>query len=186
MTDQLPNEVIMLTLEQLNDLAKLVKEADFDMPQINWSTYTKPRTYRFEGTVVAKQRPRFTKGRAFTPTETRKCEAAIKKWAKDENIPSVTYPLRIKIEVLEAESKEDAVRILDSIRGLVYHNKGDVDNFGKTILDALNGIAYRDDKQIAHLEIKRRYARNPGFIIRIERCGLNKSEYANFRKMMAT
>ena len=30
---------------------------------------------------------------------------------------------------------------------------GDVDNYTKSILDGLNGIAYQDDKQVHHLEV---------------------------------
>lgn len=41
--------------------------------------------------------------------------------------------------------------------------KPDVDNIAKIILDALNGIAYKDDNQIIELYIKKSYALNKKF-----------------------
>ena len=176
----------MLSIEQLKEIAHEVLEAQAEdrTPIFIWTRYDKASVHRFAGTVVAKQRPRISKGRAFTPAETRNCEAAIRKWAQSEGITPVTFPIRVQIEVIESVGKAPADDILHSIYGLTYNVKGDVDNFGKTILDALNGIAYKDDKQIAQLGIKRRYGRNPGFIIRIQRCGLSKSEYINFKKVL--
>ena len=40
--------------------------------------------------------------------------------------------------------------------------KPDVDNVAKIILDALNGIAYRDDKQVVELYVKKSYAGESG------------------------
>ena len=39
--------------------------------------------------------------------------------------------------------------------------KPDVDNLCKTILDALNGLAYEDDKQVVECVIKKFYATEP-------------------------
>ena len=38
-----------------------------------------------------------------------------------------------------------------------YDKKPDVDNIAKAVLDALNGIAYDDDKQITSLVIDKKY-----------------------------
>lgn len=38
------------------------------------------------------------------------------------------------------------------------HKKPDADNIEKGLLDALNGLAYLDDKQIIELQISKRYA----------------------------
>ena len=40
--------------------------------------------------------------------------------------------------------------------------KPDVDNVAKIILDALNGIAYKDDKQVVTLIVKKSYAGESG------------------------
>ena len=33
--------------------------------------------------------------------------------------------------------------------------RGDIDNYAKSILDGLNGVAYTDDKQIVSLELRK-------------------------------
>ena len=38
-----------------------------------------------------------------------------------------------------------------------YDKKPDVDNVVKAVLDALNGIAYDDDKQVVYLVIRKKY-----------------------------
>ena len=45
--------------------------------------------------------------------------------------------------------------------GLIYPTKkSDADNIAKIICDALNGIAYHDDKQVVELLVSKRYARH--------------------------
>ena len=36
--------------------------------------------------------------------------------------------------------------------------KPDADNIGKVVLDALNGIAYEDDKQVIELRVSKQYS----------------------------
>ena len=33
--------------------------------------------------------------------------------------------------------------------------RGDIDNYAKSVLDALNGVAYKDDKQIVRLDLEK-------------------------------
>jgi len=46
--------------------------------------------------------------------------------------------------------------------------KPDADNIAKIVCDALNGVAYKDDNQIAVLSIKKYYSDVPRLEIRIE------------------
>lgn len=46
--------------------------------------------------------------------------------------------------------------------------KPDCDNIAKAILDALNGIAYKDDSQIVNLVVLKRYAERGHVTVRIE------------------
>lgn len=39
--------------------------------------------------------------------------------------------------------------------------KPDTDNIAKSILDSLNGIAYKDDKQVTRLTVEKRYDEQP-------------------------
>ncbi len=44
----------------------------------------------------------------------------------------------------------------------VGRNVGDVDNLAKAVLDACNGILYRDDSQVIHLGVVKTYSSKPG------------------------
>lgn len=52
--------------------------------------------------------------------------------------------------------------------------KPDVDNVAKIILDALNGIAYRDDKQVVTLIVKKSYAGESGVGVTISEVEVTK------------
>ena len=46
--------------------------------------------------------------------------------------------------------------------------RGDVDNYSKGILDALNGVVYPDDKQIVELTVKKFYSETDFVKVRIK------------------
>lgn len=124
---------------------------------------------RINGEPRGKQRPRFTKqGRTYTPKETRQYEqeireaalkaAAILGYAK----PPADCPVQVHITSHCAipkswsRKKREAAQ-QGKIRPTV---KPDADNIGKIICDALNEIAYHDDKQVVELLVSKRYARH--------------------------
>lgn len=137
---------------------------------------------KYVGFVKAKERPRSGKGgRMFTPKETRQFEKSVSDWAKEQwTLPPLRHPVRVDVVVYEAGTEEQ-IRDCD----VIYNQKGDVDNLGKSILDGMNGIVYKDDKQITDLRIRREYSQQPGFCVSIERSGLTKAEYANYLKRRA-
>ena len=87
------------------------------------------------GKPVPKGRPRFGKGRAYTPRETMLAERAI---AMSFRATSRAKPLTGKVG-LEVEFWYGDGR------------HGDLDNLVKTVSDALNGVAWVDDRQIVQL-----------------------------------
>lgn len=91
-----------------------------------------------EGRPQAKERPRINRktGVAFTPQKTKDYEAKIAK----EAVKHIHEPL----------SGNDLTFIVRVYFRTKIH--GDVDNYVKIAQDALNGIAYKDDKQIKHIE----------------------------------
>lgn len=47
--------------------------------------------------------------------------------------------------------------------------KPDIDNVVKAVLDALNGVAYRDDTQVIELHVRKSYSEKPRVEVCIEK-----------------
>lgn len=115
------------------------------------------------GEVRGKQRPRATRqGRVFTPAETRNAEAFVRLCAAQAmgDLGPFEEPLMmtVKIDVAVPNSFSKYMQ-RNALDGLVLPaKKPDLDNVVKLICDALNGIAYADDKQIVTLIVSKRYA----------------------------
>ena len=171
----------MLKLEDLKVLARL-RHADAVIIQDKWDSLTTPVGGLYEGEVVPKQRPRKGKnGRMFTPPETRKFEAAVAAWGKEIFTP-VAYPIRA--ELIIYDNTPDIDLRTDSRAGLVYDQKKDLDNMQKSIFDGLNGVAYKDDRQLIDISVRRRYAGYSGFRLVLKRKGLSFGEYRNYVRLL--
>lgn len=108
------------------------------------------------GPVGTKARPRFAAGSAYTPRKTREKEA------------------RIAWEFRSVCNRP----ILDSDVGVVLHfelatgQRCDLDNMVKLVLDAANGILWRDDFQVAELRATvQRGVTSPGMHVMVYRTG---------------
>ena len=56
----------------------------------------------------------------------------------------------------------------DKAAGMILPvKKPDLDNVAKAVLDALNGLAWLDDRQVVYLYTYKVYAENPGLIVTI-------------------
>ncbi len=123
------------------------------------------------GDPFGKQRPRFTKsGHTYTPTETHEREQIIA-WAYRQQCGAFRFPdktyidmriiayVRIPKRATKAERKK---MISGEIRPTV---KPDWDNIGKLAADALNGIAYDDDKCIVDAQVRKFYSTEPKTVI---------------------
>lgn len=165
--------------EDYRRIAQYVKGYSPEIPKYDFAAYDK-RVYDFdECAAVPKERVR---GKQFyTPKPTKDFEDKVKVWAKShDDMLSVTYPIRVSI-VIRDFTADLTLRML-GLAGIAYGDHGDLDNYAKAITDALNRIAYRDDKQIVKLDVSRRWSRRVGFHLTIERAGLNRSELSNLRK----
>src|SRR5882757_10449115 len=108
-----------------------------------------PIVIRYEGKPQGKGRPRFGKGNTYTPIKTKKYEDDLRWIAKSAvgRLKPLEGPVGIEI-VAHFKSKK---------RG--YHTiKPDADNIAKGCCDALNGIAYLDDSQVANLVVDKYFA----------------------------
>ena len=114
------------------------------------------------GNPFGKQRPRVTKqGIAYTPKETVNYETFVKLlYMQKYNNIKLKGPLRMVITALykipkSASKKDKELMLQNAIRPT---KKPDMDNIAKIIADALNGLAYEDDKQIVEMYISKIYA----------------------------
>ena len=119
---------------------------------------------------VPKSRPRFNKntGRAFTDDKTRIFE----------NIVSLAYGARhyfddsyirirmkFKFEVPKSYSKKKRIEALE---GKIRPTKADIDNYIKSVLDGLNGKAFKDDRYIYAILAEKEYSEEAGIEVSIE------------------
>tara|TARA_R110000824_G_scaffold268440_2_gene457048 strand:- start:1004 stop:1411 length:408 start_codon:yes stop_codon:yes gene_type:complete len=92
------------------------------------------------GKPFPKERPRVAKGRAYTPKKTHGQEQLIQIYAKKSRMTPITGDVRLFLFFSGA------------------HHAADLDNLCKLVKDALNGIAYNDDKQVVDLHAFKRKA----------------------------
>lgn len=108
-----------------------------------------------EGKIKGKARPRFnTKtGRAFTPNDTISYENWIRYCYREQCGEMLEGSIKAKIFVYYKIPKSYTKKRVELIRKGKEHpcKTPDIDNCIKIILDALNGVAYRDDKQIVEV-----------------------------------
>lgn len=104
------------------------------------------------GKPTGKARPRFTRqGRAYTPLNTIDYETQIRRayvaagGAIIGAMISNTAPIQIKITAYFKKAKTNKMDFPTL--------KPDADNIAKAVCDAINGIAYRDDKQVICLSV---------------------------------
>ena len=125
----------------------------------------------FEVDPVPKGRPRFTRtGHAYTPQKTEQFEKkirAIYDLHKGEYFEGpITIRLLFNMPVPKSFTRKVKRQIED---GLFQHTKKpDLDNLAKAMLDALNGLAFKDDSQIVKLTIEKRYHSCPGVWLEIK------------------
>ena len=126
------------------------------------------------GIARPKQRSRSTRtGHHYTPAATVNQEAWIRQCAVEQiGQPCLAGPLAVRFAfwIMLPQSKSKKWKE-DALAGRVWPTvKPDFDNAAK-IGDALNGVAWIDDKQIVEAHIYKRYAEKPSTVIEIEEIG---------------
>ena len=107
--------------------------------------------FMFSLDPVAKARPRFARGRVFTPFKTERYEAhiAVVAAAQMNGSPMIEGPIYAKFRFI-FKRKKSVTRAHHIIRP-------DLDNLIKAILDGLNGVAFKDDAQVCSLSATKVY-----------------------------
>ena len=133
------------------------------------------------GTPVGKGRPRAARRGAgvvmFTPEKTAGYEALVAAAASNamraEAGPLFTGPLEavleMRIPIPASWSKAHKAAALAGTE--LPTSKPDIDNVAKAILDACNGVVFRDDAQVVMLAATKAFSDEPGVRVVIRECG---------------
>lgn len=132
-----------------------------------------------EGKPQGKERPRTVRKNgkvwSYTPKKTKEYEEKVKLAFLDNpdffGCPFVTKEYQGKVSAYITayfempKSWPESRKFLND--GKNFLKKPDVDNIGKSILDALNGIAYQDDSQVSEVHVSKKYGRTAGVEVEI-------------------
>ena len=123
------------------------------------------------GPIQAWQRAgRSKNGGHFTQAATRAAERSIG-WHAVQQVGQrcLLGALAVRLDVaMTVPAAWSAKRRQEALAGTVKPAvKPDVDNLSKTILDALNGVLWRDDAQVVDLHVTKRYAAEPQTVITV-------------------
>lgn len=108
-----------------------------------------------------KERPRFSrKGFAYTAKTTRDFEAKLSQAYKEVNVPPLEGPLKVTVVLYLDRPKAAKNRLFPMVRP-------DLDNYVKAVLDAADGILWKDDGQVVILHAMKFYG-PPKIVLIIE------------------
>ena len=132
-------------------------------------------TFYVEGEARGKQRPRTVRKdgvlRTYTPKETKEYEQFVKSaYLHEAKGTFFTGPVCVMMTVIVelpksmSKAKQQEILIKDSMRPT---KRPDLDNVAKSVCDALNKTAYKDDAQIVRLCVSRHYGGKNGVYVTI-------------------
>lgn len=132
-------------------------------------------SFTIPGKPVAQGRPRAARRgnriMMYDPKPSKDYKEYVAKIAKEyapEEPTEAALGVRMKIyrEIPKSTTKKDRKLINEGLKRPVV--RPDTDNYTKAILDALNGIIYKDDSQIVDLKASKYYSDDPRVEIKIE------------------
>lgn len=134
------------------------------------------------GEPVGKQRPHFvSKARqAYTPKKTKEYEKLVQiSFLSAKNRQGWTIAagnVSAEIVAYYKPSKAFAKRWPDESEWeqLACTKKPDADNVAKSVLDALNGLAYVDDKQVSDLAVHKRWSSHPRVEVKLKELSVTR------------
>ena len=134
-------------------------------------------SFFIEGEPKGKERPQFNgraknKRFAYTPKGTRTYESTVKREYKKQvgtqKFPD-NMPLYLEVtaflKIPKSVSKVKRQKMIDG--KILPLKRPDTDNIVKIVADALNKVAYKDDKQITDHRCKKRYGERIGVLVMI-------------------
>lgn len=132
---------------------------------------------------MAKQRPKFSRQgpyvRTYTPAKTANYENLVKVVYQEKYLGQdlLEGSLSAQIVAYCKPPKTSKKKLTAMLNGTIRPTKKpDCDNIAKIILDALNDIAYEDDKNIVNLKVEKYYSDIPRVEVQIKELSLNDEE----------
>lgn len=127
-------------------------------------------TFCVPGEPQGKARPRFTRcGRTYTPRKTVAYEDAIREEFLKSGGQITELPVKVQITAYcKIPNSASKTRTEKMFHGeILPAKKPDVDNIGKVVMDALNGVAYKDDAQVCLLKVGKVYSHDPMIFVTV-------------------
>lgn len=132
--------------------------------------------YEFEviGKIVGKERPRvnMVTGIVYTPNKTKDYEFLIQQSFKLNNPRFSMIEGRVAIEIVAYMSipkNTSKIKKKAMIENQISPTKKpDIDNIAKSVLDALNKFAFKDDNQVSKITVEKRYGIEEKMYIKLE------------------
>ena len=129
-----------------------------------------------EGDPVGKSRPKFRRVNGFTQTYTPRKTKDYETWVKLGYMNAMKGKAKLKgaiaaeihgvFKIPKSTSKAEREKMLSG--KIQYTKKIDADNLAKIVLDALNKLAYDDDRQVTRLLVTKKYGNRPMVVVRLE------------------
>lgn len=127
------------------------------------------------GDPRGKERPRFnylTKT-TYTPEKTKQYEDAVRyAFRTSKDFYKIEGPIKAYITAYYKIPKKTSKKTKEAMinKEILPTCKPDADNVLKSILDALNKVAYEDDSQVVEIHFNKFYSEDPRVEISLERC----------------
>ena len=127
------------------------------------------------GKPKGKDRPRFGQGRTYTAPATKEYEDRVK-FEYARQCRNRRFEGNVKVDIVAYTEPQKALpkKKREELIGQYYPSKPDCDNIEKIVLDALNGVAYEDDKQVVALTCQKFYAEQSKVVVDINKVEENK------------
>lgn len=133
-------------------------------------------TFEVLGKPQAKGRPRFARMggfvKTYTPKETLEYENKVKlaylSQIKGQDYKEYAGQVKVSIWAYFEPIKSISKKKYNEILGTAHLKRPDLDNIQKSILDGLNGVAWKDDSQIYNIQAYKYYDKEEKVIVEIE------------------
>lgn len=125
--------------------------------------------FSIDGDPVSQPRVQRTNaGHVYTPDNgVRAYKAALQLAAKAAGAQPTDGPVQMVIDFVFARRPSHLTKSGEVRAGAPALPRPDVDNCGKAVMDALNGVAYLDDRQVSRLVIEKSYGPQGRTTVRI-------------------